>query len=411
MLGVSPMNHTHRKTIPLDLAAIRDRLGPARGPQYWRSLEELAETDAFREFLQREFPEQAAEWPDPISRRRFLHLMGASLALAGLNACTRQPAEKIVPYVRAPEGLVPGKPLFFATAMPLGGFAHGVVVESHEGRPTKIEGNPKHPASLGATHAFTQASVLTLYDPDRSQVVINARRISTWGSLFAAVSPQLETLRLRKGQGLRVLTETVTSPTMAYQLQGLLDVFPEAKWHQYEPVNRDYLYAGARRAFGENVTTQYRFDQAQIIFALDADYLACGPASVRYAHDFAAGRRVRDGQSTMNRLYAVESTPSITGAMADHRLTLRAQEVADFAYAVARELGSPRTRRSRRLDASPTVAPGRRQRSSEATGSQPRHRWRAATASRARLSSCHESYLGQRRHHGVLHRSRRGEVD
>lgn len=340
MLGVSPMNHSHRKTIPLDLAAIRDRLDTTRGPHYWRSLEELAATDEFREFLHREFPEQAADWPDPVSRRRFLQLMGASLALAGLNACTRQPAEKIVPYVRAPEGLVPGKPLFFATAMPLGGFAHGVVVESHEGRPTKIEGNPKHPASLGATHAFTQASVLTLYDPDRSQVVINVRRISTWGTVFAAISPQLETQRLRKGQGLRVLTETVTSPTMANQLRRLLDVFPEAKWHQYEPVNRDYLYAGARRAFGENVTTQYRFDQAQIILALDADYLACGPASVRYAHDFAARRRVRDGQTTMNRLYAVESTPSITGAMADHRLTLRAHEVADFAYAVARELGA-----------------------------------------------------------------------
>lgn len=179
MLGVSPMNHSHRKTIPLDLAAIRDRLDTTRGPHYWRSLEELAATDEFREFLHREFPEQAADWPDPVSRRRFLHLMGASLALAGLNACTRQPAEKIVPYVRAPEGLVPGKPLFFATAMPLGGFAHGVVVESHEGRPTNIEGNPKHPASLGATHAFTQASVLTLYDPDRSQVVINVRRTST----------------------------------------------------------------------------------------------------------------------------------------------------------------------------------------------------------------------------------------
>jgi len=160
MLGVSPMNHTHQKTNPLDLAAIRDRWGTARGQQYWRSLEELAETDAFREFLQREFPEQATEWPDPFSRRRFLQLMGASLALAGLNACTRQPAEKIVPYVRAPEGLVLDKPLFFATPMPLGGFAHGVVVESHEGRPTKIEGNTKHPASLGgATHAFTQASV------------------------------------------------------------------------------------------------------------------------------------------------------------------------------------------------------------------------------------------------------------
>src|SRR5262245_5779724 len=340
MLGVSPMNHTRQKTMPLDLAAIRECIGTEQGPHYWRSLEELAATDAFREFLQREFQAQASEWLDPVSRRRFLQLMGASLALAGFGACTRQPEEKIVPYVRPPEGIIPGKPLFFATAMPLGGFAHGVVVESHEGRPTKIEGNPKHPASLGATLALAQASVLTLYDPDRSQVVINVGRISTWGAFFAAVSPQLETQRLRKGQGLRVLTETVTSPTLAQQLQALLNVFPEARWHQYEPVNRDYLLAGARRAFGENVATQYRFDQAEIVLALDADYLSSGPASVRYAHDFATKRRVRDGQTAMSRLYVVESTPSITGAMADHRRPMRAGEIASFAYTVARELGA-----------------------------------------------------------------------
>ncbi len=170
------------------------------------------------------------------------------------------------------------------------------------------------------------------------QPFILVRRISTWGTFFAAVSSQLEAQRLRKGQGLRVLTETVTSPTMARQLQALLDMYPETKWHQYEPVNRNYVYAGARRAFGENVTAQYRFDQAQIILALDVDYLACGPASVRYAHDFAARRRVRDGQTAMNRLYAVESTPSITRAMADYRLMLRAREVADFASAMARGL-------------------------------------------------------------------------
>ncbi|MGH8069680.1 MAG: TAT-variant-translocated molybdopterin oxidoreductase [Candidatus Entotheonellia bacterium] len=333
------MNDAHQKTMPLDLAAIRARLETTQGSRYWRSLEELAETDEFREFLHREFPQQASEWHDAVSRRRFLQLMGASLALAGLSACTRQPEEKIVPYVRAPEDMIPGKPLFFATAIPLGGFAHGVVVESHEGRPTKIEGNPKHPASLGATHAFTQASVLTLYDPDRSQVVINVGRISTWGAFFAAVSLQLETQRLHKGQGLRILTETVTSPTLAHQLQALLNVFPEAKWHQYEPVNRDFIHAGARRAFGEHIATQYRFDQAQIILALDADFLSYGPASVRYAHDFAVKRRVREGQTAMNRLYAIETTPSMTGAMADHRLPMRAGEIAGIALIVAQELG------------------------------------------------------------------------
>jgi molybdopterin-containing oxidoreductase family iron-sulfur binding subunit len=332
------MNNPPRKTIPLDLAAVRTRLETASGQQYWRSLEELAETAEFEAFLHREFPEQASEWHDPMSRRRFLQLMGASLALAGLTACTRQPGESFMPYVRAPEGVVPGKPLFFATAIPLGGMAQGVLVESHMGRPTKIEGNPKHPASLGATHAFTQAALLTLYDPDRSQVVTNVGRISTWGSFFAAISPQLEEQRLRKGQGLRVLTETVTSPTLGQQLQALLDAFPGAKWHQYEAVNGDHLHAGARLALGQDVETQYRFDQAQVVLSLDADFLSYGPGCVRYARDFASRRRVRDGQTVMNRLYVVEATPSNTGAMADHRLPMRVGEIAHFAYAVAQGL-------------------------------------------------------------------------
>jgi MoCo/4Fe-4S cofactor protein with predicted Tat translocation signal len=332
------MNNPPRKTIPLDLAAVRTRLERASGQQYWRSLEELAETAEFEAFLHREFPEQASEWHDPMSRRRFLQLMGASLALAGLTACTRQPEESFMPYVRAPEGVVPGKPLFFATAIPLGGMAEGVLVESHMGRPTKIEGNPKHPASLGATHAFTQAALLTLYDPDRSQVVTNVGRISTWGSFFAAISPQLEEQRLRKGQGLRVLTETVTSPTLGQQLQALLNAFPAAKWHQYEAVNRDHLHAGARLALGQDVETQYRFDQAQVVLSLDADFLSYGPGCVRHARDFASGRRVRDGQTVMNRLYVVEATPSNTGALADHRLPMRLGEIAHFAYAVAQAL-------------------------------------------------------------------------
>src|SRR5262247_285326 len=201
----------------MDLAAIRSRLAGAEGRLYWRSLGELSDTLEFREYLHREFPEQASEWNDPKGRRNFLKLMSASLALAGVGACTTQPPEHIVPYVRQPEDLVPGKPLFFASAITIGGVARPVLVESHMGRPTKIEGNPEHPASLGATDVLTQAAVLGLYDPDRSQTVTNAGRISTWNAFLTAISVPLETQRLKKGAGLRVLTETVTSPTLASQ--------------------------------------------------------------------------------------------------------------------------------------------------------------------------------------------------
>jgi molybdopterin-containing oxidoreductase family iron-sulfur binding subunit len=325
----------------LDLATVRARLSTARGRDYWRSLEELADHEGIRELLQREFPDHASTWMDPVGRREFLKLMGASLALAGLAGCG-SPAptnEKIVPYVRAPEEMVPGKPLFFATAMTLGGFATGLLVESHEGRPTKVEGNPEHPASLGATDAFAQASVLTLYDPDRSQVVTKAGRISTWNAFFAELNAELETQRLRRGAGLRLLTETVTSPTLASQIKALLAAFPKASWHQYEPAGRDAARAGARLAFGEDADTHYRLDRADVILALDADFLASGPGCVRYARDFAARRRVRGREAPMNRLYVVESTPSCTGSMADYRLPLRPGRMEEFARALARGLG------------------------------------------------------------------------
>ncbi len=330
------------KEDPLDLATIRARLATARGKAYWRSLEELAETEGFQELLRREFPRQASTWVDPVGRREFLKLMGASLALAGLGGCGSPAStdEKIVPYVRQPEAIVPGKPLFFATAVPMAGFGIGVLVESHEGRPTKIEGNPQHPASLGATDAFAQASVLALYDPDRSQVVTRAGRISTWNALFSTLNAELETQRLRRGAGLRVLTEAVTSPTLADQLQALLAKFPEAKWHPYEPAGRDAARAGARLAFGEYVEVHCRLDRADVILALDADFLASGPGSVRYAREFADQRRVRAGRAAMNRLYAVESTPSVTGTMADHRLPLRPSAIEGFARAVAQALGA-----------------------------------------------------------------------
>src|ERR1035438_2978414 len=206
----------------LDLAAVRARLQGAQGRDYWRSLDELAATPEFQDLLEREFPRQAVGWSEdenPVEgRRNFLKLMGASLALAGMTACTRQPTEHIMPYVRQPEDLIPGRPLFFATAVTLNGVANGVLVESHEGRPTKIEGNPEHPATLGACDAYSQAAVLQLYDPDRSQALAYNGEIRSWGAFTGALRDALAQQKAKNGAGICILTETVTSPSMADQL-------------------------------------------------------------------------------------------------------------------------------------------------------------------------------------------------
>jgi MoCo/4Fe-4S cofactor protein with predicted Tat translocation signal len=320
-----------KKPEHLDLAAIRAKLGGAHGPKYWQSLEELAETEGFQDFLFREFPRQASEWEaDEPGRRKFLKLMGASLALAGLSACTRQPTEQIMPYVRAPEEIIPGKPLFFATAMPLSGVATGLLVESHMGRPTKIEGNPEHPASLGSSDAFCQASVLSLYDPDRSQTVTHYGEITSWNSFLGQFRQAVGDQKAKKGSGLRILTETVTSPSLAAQLRAWLKDFPAAKWHQYEPAGAHTARAGARLAFGEAVNTYYRVENAKVILSLDSGFLTAGPGSVRYARARGAGSGMR--------LYAAESTPTLTGAKADHRFPMRASEIQGFAADVARQL-------------------------------------------------------------------------
>jgi molybdopterin-containing oxidoreductase family iron-sulfur binding subunit len=323
----------------LNLQALRERLAGRRGREYWRSLEELAETPEFLDYLHREFPENASEWRDARGRRNFLKLMGASLAFAGLSACTRQPDEAIVPYVRAPEEFIPGIPLMYATALPLGGYARGVLVESHMGRPTKIEGNELHPASLGATDALTQAMILSLYDPERSQVITQVGRITTWADFLTVATRALAEQKTKKGAGLRLLTETVTSPTLASQIQQFLKDYPEAKWHQYEPGGRDEAREGTRVAFGETLETRYHFDKADVILALDANFLCDGPGAVRYARDFSTRRNGRIDVQQMNRLYAAECTPSLTGAMADHRIAVRAGEIEALARAIASRLG------------------------------------------------------------------------
>src|SRR6188474_3613122 len=192
-----------------DIQAIRAKLHGRRGRTYWRSLEDVAGTPEFKEFLHREFPQNASEWLDPVGRRSFLKLMGASLALAGVSACTRQPNEELVPYVRQPEELVPGKPLFYATAMPFAGAGVGLLVENHEGRPTKIEGNPDHPSSRGATDVYAQAAILGLYDPDRSRTITNLGDIRPFASFAATGQGALSSQKRAQGAGVRILTETV----------------------------------------------------------------------------------------------------------------------------------------------------------------------------------------------------------
>ena len=270
-------------------------------------------------------------------RRQFLKRMSASLALAGLAGCTREPQEPILPYVDVPPGQVAGQPRFYATAATHAGGALGILVETNMGRPTKIEGNPNHPASLGSTDVFAQAAVLDLWDPDRSQAVTHQGEISTWDAFASALQRRLLTLAQRQGEGLRILTETVSSPTLAAQLAALLARYPKARWHQYDPINRDPAYDGTRRAFGVPLETLYRFDRARCVLSLDADFLGTGGARVRAARDFVQLRS--DSATAANRLYAVATTPSLTSAFADHALPLRPTDIERVARHVARRLG------------------------------------------------------------------------
>src|SRR6478672_3297833 len=257
---VPPMNANSS-----DLALFQKRVADVQGHEFWRSLEDLAARPEFYEWLEREHPRQATAWQDietGENRRHFLKLIGASLALAGLTGCTRQPTEFIMPYVRQPEELIPGRPLFYATAMPLGGFATGLLVESHEGRPTKAEGNPNHPASLGACDAYSQGAILGLYDPDRSQALSFEGEISSWARFLTSMREVLTQQQAKRGAGLRILTESISSPTLADQLRSILSGLPEAKWHTWDPAAAHMARGGAQLAFGQPVNTYYNISNA-----------------------------------------------------------------------------------------------------------------------------------------------------
>src|SRR5882724_4392601 len=322
----------------LNRADVERQLTETKGPEYWRSLEELAGSPEFQDMLHREFPKGASEWVDSVSRRGFLRLMGASLAMAGMTGCTKLPVQEIVPYVRQPEQLIPGVAMYYATAFTLSGYANPLLVESHLGRPTKIEGNNLHPASLSGTDVFAQASILGMYDPDRSQAITHLGDVDSWAAFAKEIKGALAAQKTLGGAGIRILTQTISSPTLKDQMHAFLAMYPKAKWHVYEPANRDNVLEGAKLAFGQPVETRYDFSKADVIVSLDADFLYAGfPGNTRYIRDFAS-RRNPDAE--MSRLYVVESTPSSTGVKADHRLPLRAVEIEKFAFALANDLGA-----------------------------------------------------------------------
>nr|HPI32786.1 TAT-variant-translocated molybdopterin oxidoreductase [candidate division Zixibacteria bacterium] len=307
------------------------------GRQYWRSLDQLTGTPEFEEWLHREFPQGASEWANAWSRRSFLTLMGASLALAGLSGC-RRPEEKIVPYVQPPEDLVPGIPVTYATTMPWGTSAYGILVESHEGRPTKIEGNPLHPSTRGAANAAIQASILDFYDPDRSAAFVREGVNTDWGAFVTFWREQFLAFQAGGGRGLAVLAEPSSSPTIARLRRAFQQRFPNARWIAWAPVADERRQEALRIAFGRDLQPVFHYDRAKVILSLDSDFLLTEDEMVAATHGFAAGRRTTSEKDRMNRLYAVEGLLSVTGANADHRLRLRAREVGSFALALAAEL-------------------------------------------------------------------------
>ncbi len=312
----------------------------------WCSLEELSSTPGFEEHFHREFPREASIWAQletEQSRRDFLKLMGASFALAGIASCTKMPAEKIFPFETAESERMLYEKLFFASSSLFNGYAKGVLVESHQGRPTKIEGNALHPASLGATDIFSQAEILSLYDPMRSKAVLHLGEISTWDAFQKEISTLSKEWQRSLGEGVRILSNTITSPTLANQLQLFLTQFPNAKWHSYDAINCDSVALGAMMAFGEDLRPIYQFDQASVVVSFDADFLGPSRAQQAYARAFVERRKVRGkeitNQGPFNRLYMVDSSVSLTGSFADHRIPLRPSRVFGLALLLAKNLG------------------------------------------------------------------------
>jgi molybdopterin-containing oxidoreductase family iron-sulfur binding subunit len=315
---------------PMSLVQVREQLMSVKGKKYWRSIDELANTEEFQAAVEREFPSAAQEWVDPVSRRGFLKLMGASMALAGMAGCTKQPDEPIYPYVKAPEDLILGKPMYFASAHPFVTGAVPLLVKSDQFRPIKIDGNPDHAYNHGGSDVYSQGSLLDLYDPDRSKHTTYRGENRDWTEFVQEF--RIKAAASKDGTGLYFLSETITSPTLARQWKALHAAYPKATLVQYDPA-----IAGTWLAKGLNV--QYDLSGADILVSLDADFISSAdyPGFHKLVRDYAARRK--QPENGMNRLYAVESSTTTTGMKAEHRLMLRASEVPAFAAELAKAVG------------------------------------------------------------------------
>ena len=323
------------------LDAMRAQLEGKRGQQYWRSLDEVAQTPEFEKWFEDEFPNRKDLLT--IDRRTLLKFAGASFALAGLAGCRGVflPEEKLVPYVKAPEELVPGKPLFYASVVTLAGYATGVLVEQHEGRPIKLEGNPDHPASLGSLGSIGQAEVLNFYDPDRAQSVMQKDEISTWEEFNKASRTEIDAHVATGGKGISLLFGAVTSPTQADLIEKFKKKFPAAKVYSWEPTGRASVNAAVATVTGKPGVPVYDFSKAKVVVSLDGDFLSPtdNPGALIYARQFAQSRKVRGAKGEMSRLYAIEANSGLVGAMGDHRYMVKPSELYAAALALAKEVG------------------------------------------------------------------------
>jgi Fe-S-cluster-containing dehydrogenase component/anaerobic selenocysteine-containing dehydrogenase len=339
----------HQSTLDQEVPA---SMSEKQDSAYWRHASEHEGTVAVDQEKHQEFDAQNPDQLDPAGRRNFMKVMGASMMLGSLASCARQPEEKIVPYVKPPEERIPGRPDYYATAVSLAGFGMGAVATSYDGRPTKIEGLSEHPASLGATGIHSQSTVLDLYSPDRVESISRAGSMATWNQFVADIARAMVEIDTAAGAGLTVLTETVTSPTIQGQMAQLQALFPEMRWREHDPMGRNNTRQGAMQAFGQYAEANIDFTKAKTILSLDANFLHEGPAHVRYAHDFAITRsaeanadaadyqeREHFNRDEMSRLYVAECTPTLTGASADHLVSVSYPNLETLARVVAERVG------------------------------------------------------------------------
>ncbi|HQT77274.1 MAG: hypothetical protein B7Z80_24815 [Rhodospirillales bacterium 20-64-7] len=344
-----------------DSGALRRLLAAVGGRPSWRALEQVADSPEFGGYIQQSHPSLGPMLAGP-SRRRVLQVMAASLALGGLAGCDkRQPSSgtsQIVPYVNQPTGLTPSEPLDYASATLLDGIANGMLVTTINGRPIKIEGNPQHPFSRGGTDVFSQASVLGLYDPDRSQAVQHLSNPSDWDTLQAAMLNRFAAVRAQHGAGLRLLTGPVSSPTLLDQIAQLKQALPQMHWHVLAPVGRDNIYAGAEQAFGKKLETLWHFDKAEVIVSLDGDFLDSGPHQIAASRTWVAARRSRAVQGKLLALHAVAPVPTLTYAKADYHAPVAQRDLLPLAHALLADITAEQESQAGTPPATPAAAWG-----------------------------------------------------